>query len=218
MARTFASVLREGRPAQVPTSRVEESLGVLLQSGYRIIDGNGMCRQPNPTTGLGLFPQGEGTGSTALPIFPPGELPTMLRFTTSATPKSERPRLSLSITGLSNGVRDRSRSTSSDTSTMVSSISPAFSPTSTSDHPLLPISVLPGSFAMVGLTPHATHSWTSLMIKLFLHPRLLYPSYWELPDGPHCLGQEPIMDADLFSRLSLACGTCSCNCFTMSLA
>jgi len=218
MTRTFASVLRESRPAQVPTSRVEESLGVLLQSGYRIIDGNGMCRQQSIlTTGLGLF-EGEGTGSPAVPIFPPGELPTMLRFTTSATPKSERPRLSLSITGLPNGVRDRSRSTSSDASTMVSSISPAFSPTSTSSHPLLPISVLPGSFAMVGLTPHATHSWTSLMIKLFLHPRLLYPSYWELPDGPPCLGQEPVVDVDLFSRLGLACGACSCNGFTMSLA
>jgi hypothetical protein len=59
---------------------------------------------------------------------------------------------------------------------------------------------------MVGLTPHATHSWTSLMIKLFLHPRLLYPSYWELPDGPPCRDREPIMDVDLFATLSLASG------------
>lgn len=186
---------------------MEESLGVLLQSGYRIIDDKGIHKQqPNSATSLGLFTQGEDPGSNTVPIFPPGELPTMLRFTTSAIPKNERPRLSLSITGLSSVARDRSRSTSSDASTMVSPTSPPFSPTSSSTHPLLPISVLPGSFALVGLTPHATHSWTSLMIKLFLHPRLLYPSYWELPDGPPCLGGEHVMDADLIARLGLASG------------
>ena len=196
------------RSPQVPTSRVEESLGVLLHSGYHIIDGKGMRRrQSNLDTGLGLFTQGDGASPATVPIFPLGELPTMLRFTTSATPKSERPRLSLSITGLPNAERDRSRSVSSEASTMVSPISPPFSPSSTSTHPLLPISVIPGSFAMVGLTPHATHSWTSLMIKLFLHPRLLYPSYWELPDGPPCPSREPIMDVDLFATLSLASGT-----------
>lgn len=187
---------------KVPTSRVEETLGVLLHNGYRIVDENGLRRKETAAAGLGLFTQGVTESSKPAPLFRPGEMPTMFRFTTSSTPKNERPRLSVSITGLSPSERDRSRSISSTASTLVSPMTPALSPTSSTFQPLLPISVLPGSFAMVGLTPQSTHSWTSLMIKLFLHPRLLYPSYWEVPDGPPYLTES----TDTFAALGLTSG------------
>lgn len=173
---------------QVPTSRVEETLGILLQSGYQIIDERGTYRERSSSGGLGLLSQ-RNPNKPAVPMFPPGQFPTLFRFTTASTPKNERPRLSVSITGLPpSPERSRSKSISSRSPNSSSSSPRSHSPTMSMGHPLLPISVVQGSFAMVGLVPQATHAWSSLMIKLFLYPRLLYPSYWGGPDDPGSSG------------------------------
>ena len=172
---------------QVPTSRVEETLGILLRSGYEIIDERGTYRERSTSSGLGLISQ-QNPNRPAVPMFPPGQFPTLFRFTTASTPKSQRPQLSISITGLPSPERSRSKSISSRSPNSSTSSPRSHSPTTSTGNPLLPISVIQGSFAMVGLVPQATHAWTSLMIKLFLYPRLLYPSYWGGPDDPSSNG------------------------------